>query len=88
MILFSLQQSIIWNTTPNRKNFLVSQSIWWATISLATVGYGDAYPITVGGKIFASIVSLIGIGIVAIPTGIISASFVEEILKMNRKQKD
>ena len=59
----------------------ISESIWWATVSLATVGYGDVYPITVGGKIFASLISLVGIGVVAIPTGIISASFVDEIIK-------
>ena len=64
----------------------ISESIWWATISLATVGYGDVYPITVGGKIFASIISLVGIGIVAIPTGVISASFVEEIIKTRDKK--
>lgn len=57
----------------------ITSSIWWATVSLATVGYGDVVPVTVWGKIFASIISLVGIGIVAIPTGIISASFVEEI---------
>ena len=64
----------------------ITESIWWATVSLATVGYGDVYPITAGGKIFASIISLIGIGIVAIPTGIISASFVEEIYLLRRKR--
>ena len=64
----------------------ITESIWWATVSLATVGYGDVYPITAGGKIFASIISLIGIGIVAIPTGIISASFVEEIYQLRRKK--
>ena len=58
----------------------ITASVWWATVSLATVGYGDVIPITVGGKIFASIISLVGIGVVAIPTGIISASFVEEII--------
>ena len=58
------------------------------TVSLATVGYGDVYPVTAGGKIFASIISLIGIGIVAIPTGIISASFVEEIHSMRRGKKE
>tara|TARA_Y100000385_G_scaffold265184_1_gene299254 strand:- start:323 stop:1015 length:693 start_codon:yes stop_codon:yes gene_type:complete len=57
----------------------ITSSIWWATVSLATVGYGDVVPVTVWGKIFASIISLVGIGVVAIPTGIISASFVEEI---------
>ncbi|MEK9604622.1 MAG: ion transporter [Flavobacteriaceae bacterium] len=62
----------------------ITESIWWATVSLATVGYGDVYPITPGGKVFASFISLIGIGIVAIPTGIISASFVEEIYTMRR----
>ena len=65
----------------------ISESIWWATVSLATVGYGDVYPITVGGKIFASIISLVGIGIVAIPTGVISASFVEEIIKSGKRNK-
>ena len=65
----------------------ITESIWWATVSLATVGYGDVYPVTAGGKIFASIISLIGIGIVAIPTGIISASFVEEIHSMRRGKK-
>ena len=65
----------------------ITESIWWATVSLATVGYGDVYPITAGGKIFASIISLIGIGIVAIPTGIISASFVEEIYLVRRNRE-
>tara|TARA_B100001758_G_scaffold91714_1_gene78298 strand:+ start:3396 stop:4103 length:708 start_codon:yes stop_codon:yes gene_type:complete len=69
------------NAAQPEKFSSISESIWWATVSLATVGYGDVYPITVGGKIFASIISLVGIGIVAIPTGVISASFVEEIIK-------
>jgi voltage-gated potassium channel len=65
----------------------ITESIWWATVSLATVGYGDVYPITPGGKVFASFISLIGIGVVAIPTGIISASFVEEIYNLRRGKK-
>ena len=67
----------------------ITESIWWATVSLATVGYGDVYPVTVGGKIFATLISLVGIGIVAIPTGVISASFVEEIRieKENKAKK-
>tara|TARA_B100002019_G_scaffold82791_1_gene71524 strand:- start:873 stop:1289 length:417 start_codon:yes stop_codon:yes gene_type:complete len=62
----------------------ITESIWWASVSLATVGYGDVYPITIGGKIFAGIISLVGIGIVAIPTGVISASFVEQINKQKK----
>ena len=65
----------------------ITESVWWATVSLATVGYGDVYPITVGGKIFASLISLVGIGVVAIPTGVISAAFVEEIYKERIKRK-
>jgi voltage-gated potassium channel len=57
----------------------ITASLWWATVSLATVGYGDVVPLTVWGKVFAGFISLVGIGVVAIPTGIISASFVEEI---------
>jgi len=65
----------------------ITESVWWATVSLATVGYGDVYPITVGGKIFASLISLVGIAVVAIPTGVISAAFVEEIYKERIKRK-
>ena len=66
----------------------ITESIWWATVSLATVGYGDVYPITVGGKLFATLISLVGIGVVAIPTGVISASFVEEIrIEKEKKAK-
>ena len=55
----------------------IRASFWWAVASLTGVGFEEIYPITVGGKIFGSIISLIGIGVVAVPTGIISASFVE-----------
>lgn len=51
--------------------------IWWAVSTLLTVGYGDIYPITVGGRIMAIVIAFLGVGVVAIPTGIISAGFVE-----------
>ncbi len=52
--------------------------IWWATSTLLTVGYGDVYPVTTIGKMLAIIISFLGVGLVAIPTGIISAAFVEQ----------
>lgn len=52
--------------------------IWWSVSTLLTVGYGDIYPITVIGKIMAIITAFLGVGAVAIPTGIISAGFVEQ----------
>ena len=46
----------------------VFHALWWAIVTLTTVGYGDVYPITIGGRVFTSIVLLTGLGIVAVPT--------------------
>ena len=56
----------------------ITATLWWAVATLTTVGYGDVYPVTVIGKILATIIAIAGIGIVALPTGIISSGFVEE----------
>jgi len=55
----------------------VFHSLWWAVVSLTTVGYGDAIPITIGGRIFTTLVLLVGLGIVAIPTSILSTAMAE-----------
>ena len=52
----------------------VFHCLWWSIATLTTVGYGDVYPITIGGKMFASLIVLLGIGIVAAPAGIIAAA--------------
>ena len=52
--------------------------MWWSVSALLTVGYGDIYPVTVIGKIMAIIIAFTGVGVVAVPTGIISAGFVEQ----------
>ena len=52
----------------------VFQSLWWAIATLTTVGYGDIYPITTGGKIFTTLILFIGLGIVAVPAGLIASS--------------
>jgi voltage-gated potassium channel len=54
---------------------------WWAVNAVLTVGYGDIYPVTIVGKLMAIIISFLGVGVVAIPTGIISAGFVEQYNK-------
>lgn len=56
--------------------------IWWSVSTLLTVGYGDIYPITTLGKLMATVISFLGVGMVAIPTGIISAGFVEQYTKL------
>jgi len=52
--------------------------VWWSVSTLLTVGYGDIYPITVTGRVMAIVTAFLGVGVVAIPTGIISAGFVEQ----------
>ena len=56
--------------------------IWWSVSTLLTVGYGDIYPVTIVGKCMAIIIGFLGVGVVAIPTGIISAGFVEQYTKI------
>lgn len=58
--------------------------IWWAASTLLTVGYGDIYPITTVGKVFGIFITFLGVGMVAIPTGIISAGFVEQYSRLKR----
>lgn len=59
--------------------------IWWAASTLLTVGYGDIYPITMWGKIFGIFITFLGVGIVAIPTGIISAGFVDQYSSIKKR---
>ena len=58
--------------------------LWWAVSTLLTVGYGDIYPVTPLGKAFGIVITFLGVGMVAIPTGIISAGFVEQYTRQKR----
>ena len=69
---------IIFNVEPDSFNTFFD-AIYWATISLTTVGYGDIYPITTLGRIITMVSSFMGIAIVALPAGIITAGYMKEI---------
>ena len=58
--------------------------IWWSVSTVFTVGYGDIYPVTVLGRVLGVIITFLGVGAVAIPTGILSAGFVEHYSRMQR----
>jgi len=61
--------------------------LWWAVSSLTTVGYGDIYPITTGGRVFTFIVLMLGLGMVAVPTGIVSSALSEIRIESSQQEK-
>ncbi|MCY4570261.1 MAG: ion transporter [Candidatus Poribacteria bacterium] len=65
----------------------ILDSMWWAIVTLTTVGYGDVYPITPGGKIFTALVTLVGVGLIAIPSGLL-ASVLTEARVERKKEKN
>ncbi|MBN1938108.1 MAG: ion transporter [Candidatus Aminicenantes bacterium] len=65
----------------------IPASLWWGVVTLTTVGYGDVIPMTPVGKIISSIISFLGVGLFALPAGILGAGFLEEIRK-NKSPKE
>ena len=64
----------------------IPASMWWGVITLTTIGYGDTYPITPLGKFLGAIVSLLGICVFALPTGILGAGFIEQMQKTKKRK--
>ena len=88
MILASSLMFYIENPVQPDKYPNIAASGWWTIITLTTVGYGDVYPITPIGKLLGGIIALLGIGLVALPTGIISSGFMEEIRMRNHTSEN
>ncbi|BDD08758.1 hypothetical protein FUAX_11900 [Fulvitalea axinellae] len=65
----------------------VLDAFWWSIATLTTVGYGDIYPITGWGRFFGGVIAVLGIGLVALPTGIISSAFLEQLDAQKEKKK-
>jgi len=66
----------------------IGDALWWSVVTLTTVGYGDVYPVTNMGKLLSGVIALIGIGFVALPTGIISSAFIEKIQSEKKIKKE
>ena len=80
MILFYLSAVGIYyfeNAVQPESFSSIFSSLWWSVVTLTTVGYGDVVPITIGGRIFTFIILMLGLGIIAIPTGMISSALTE-----------
>lgn len=63
----------------------VLHSLWWAVATLTSVGYGDIYPVTTAGKIFTSVIVLIGLGIIAVPTGLLASALAKSVKKNDQE---
>ncbi len=64
----------------------IVHSLWWALITLTTVGYGDAYPVTVGGRLFTFVILICGLGVVAIPAGIVASALSKVVRNEEREE--
>lgn len=77
---------VIFNVEPDSfDNFF--EAVYWATVSLTTMGYGDIYPVTTLGRIVTMVSSIFGIAIIALPAGIITAGFMEQLNEESDKDK-
>lgn len=65
----------------------IPAAMWWGIVTLATVGYGDIYPVTPWGKFIGSIVVILGIGLFALPTGVLASGFAEVLARTKEEQK-
>lgn len=78
---------LVFNVEPDTfGNFF--EAIYWASVSLTTVGYGDIYPISTAGRIVTMLSSFVGIAIVALPSGIITAGYMDEVQQAKKSEKE
>jgi len=91
MVMILMASSVMYfaeNTAQPDKFPNIPATLWWAVATLTTVGYGDVYPVTVLGKLLGSIISIMGIGLIAMPSGIISMGLIKEAeTRKNKKPK-
>jgi voltage-gated potassium channel len=66
----------------------IPASLWWGVVTLTTIGYGDIYPVTPLGKLFGAVIAFLSIGMFALPAGILSSSFMEEVQQRKEDQQE
>lgn len=81
-VLLALAASLMWMAEHEAQPEAfgsIPQAIWWAVITLTTVGYGDVVPVTTAGRLIGAVIAIIGIGFIALPAGLLASGFVEEL---------
>lgn len=63
----------------------IPRAMWWSIITLTTVGYGDVFPVTAAGRLLAGIIAIVGIGLFALPAGILGSGYMEELSKVAKE---
>lgn len=91
MILLLISSTFLYlaeHNVPNTQFTSIPATFWWGIATLTTIGYGDVVPITTMGKIFGSITAIFGVGMFALPTGLLGASFYKEVtIRRDKKIK-
>jgi voltage-gated potassium channel len=64
----------------------IPRALWWSIVTLTTVGYGDVYPVTLAGRMLGGLTALAGIGLIAMPTGILAAAFSDAFQKRRARE--
>jgi voltage-gated potassium channel len=85
ILMGALMYVVEHNYNPDIRN--MPEGIYWAIMTLTTVGYGDVVPITIGGKILASTVMIMGYGVIAVPVGIVTSEIANHVLAQVKKMK-
>ncbi|MFT5337422.1 MAG: voltage-gated potassium channel [Luteibaculaceae bacterium] len=81
-LMYNIEKDVQPEAFPN-----ILATFWWAIATLTTVGYGDVYPITALGKLLSGVIALLGVGLVALPTGILSSAFIDKLSIKKAGQK-
>ncbi len=88
VILGALAEYTVESPSPDSKITNLSDALWWAIVTVTTVGYGDVYPVTLEGRIIASILMIIGIGVLGIFISTFGAALIESRIKRTRQEEE
>lgn len=87
LVLASSAMYAVENEAQPDKFASIPETLWWGVVTLTTIGYGDVYPVTGAGKVIGGVFAVLGIGLFALPAGILASGFSEELRKQQEKSR-